>query len=339
MSFSFNLQSLQDSLQKTTQNLTTSLQENLGNLPSANEVSSSFQQNLNSLQKEVTNLKPILKRTQRSLQEKFGSTSDISELPQDYKDLEKQVDDLKSFYKRVLTITQQYGIESYDYPPNLKESINDYTKILNQKLTGLSQATTTNEAEAVLLSTTKDEYPKTFAHQLSKAFKKSHDQTVADNEAEGETSLTKAMLLSSNSEFKIGDERLEQDKLVISEFNSKVQSLLKNEIARTDRLRKQVETARLNFDATRAEIKTLQHGEETAPVPEKLSQKLENYEDELVNATEVAVEAMKDLVKSEEPLSLLKVYTKIQLNYHKAVVEELSSLSEDLGGLPTADAE
>ncbi|QPG76929.1 hypothetical protein FOA43_004323 [Brettanomyces nanus] len=351
MSFSFNFQSLQKSLEKTTKSLTSTLQENLGNLPSANEVTSSFQSNMNHIGKEVSNLKPILKRTQRSLQEKFGSISDISELPQEYKDLEKQVDDLQGFYKKMIKATQQYEIESYDYPPNVRESLNDYTKIINEKFTGLSQATTTSEAEAVLLAPRKEQYPKTFAHQFSKVLKSSREaflsKKTTGNDAEetdpteSESALSKALLLISNSQYKLGDERLEEDKLIISEFNNKITNILRVDFVKADKLRRKVETARLNFDTVRSEIKELQKGDETVEVPETQSKKLENCEDELVNATELAVEAMKELIKPGEPLNLLTIFSKIQLNYHKNVTEELSSLVDSLTTLPadTKDGE
>ncbi|KAF6010859.1 hypothetical protein HII13_002972 [Brettanomyces bruxellensis] len=340
MSFNFNLQSIQQSLQKTTKSLSDSLQQNLNSLPSAEKVTSSLQSNLNNLGKEVSNLKPILQRTRRSLQEKLGSTSDISELPQEYKDLEKQTDALKNFYKKLLQVTRQYEIESYDYPPNLKESLNDYTKILNQKINGLSQATTTTEAEAVLLRTTKDKYPKTFANQFSRVLDEVKKALLGDGEQTAETktdsSLTKAVQFASNSEFKLGDERLEQDKLVTSEFNNKIRNILKTQFSRADRLRRKVETARLNFDTVRAEIKEIKKGDETVEVPDAKSKQLEAAEDELVNATESAVEAMKELIKTEEPVNLITVLTKIQLNYHKSATEELSELAEELGVLNVA---
>lgn len=333
MSFNFNLQSLQESLQQTTKNITSSLK----NLPSADQVSSSFQQNLNSLGKEVSNLQPMIRRTKRSLQEKFGSTNDISELPQEYKDLEKQTNDLKTFYKKILEITHEYEIVSYDYPPNLKESINDYTKIFNKKISGLSQATTTKEAEAILLAPTKEKYPKTFAHQFSRVLSTVRE-AILPNPAEPSDSaepnplnnLSKATDLLAKSEYKIGNERLEQDKLIISEFNNKIRRILKVDFANTQKLINRVETARLNFDTIRAEIKDLRKGDDTAEIPEKESKKLEAAEDELVDATEKAVESMKELVKTQEPVKLLSVLCKIQLNYHKNVTEELTGLVDGL---------
>lgn len=362
------LQSFQEQFQQTTQQLTTSL-NNISLQDTAAQFTSTVQQNISSLEKEVNNLKPIFARTTRSLQEKFGSIDDISELPQEYKDLESRVDNIKQFYQRILEITRQYELEAYDNPSNLKESLSDYTSLINEKISELSQASTTQDAEKVLLSGRKDKTPKTFAHQFAKTLKISRDNILANkqvsnlpisiisNNAEPETtssetgvesnigenvkenSLTTALLKISETEFKIGNERLEQDKLIIVEFNIKVKNLLANDFAKCSQLRNQVETARLNFDTVRAEIKSLQNGNSEIQIPENLSKKLEAFEDELVNATEIAVEAMKELIKPLESINLLKLLFKIQLNYHKNVVTELTNLVNDLEVIPLDDDE
>jgi hypothetical protein len=355
-------ENLQHQFQQTTQQLTTSL-NNLSIQDTASQISSSVQQNISNLEKEVNNLKPIFARTTRSLQEKFGSIDDISELPKEYKDLETRVDNIRQFYQRVLEITRQYELEAYDNPSNLKESLSDYTSLINEKINELSQANTTQDAENVLLSGRKDKTPRTFSHQFSKNMKvlrqniltnkkvsslplitsnnevtETTESTGVDNEFK-ETPLTKALLKISEAEYKIGNERLEQDKLIIVEFNNKVKNLLRNDFAKCSQLRNQVETARLNFDTTRAEIKALQNGNPEIEIPEKLSKKLEESEDDLVNATEIAVEAMKELIKPLESINLLKLLFKIQLNYHKNVVSELTSLVDNLEAIPLDDDE
>ena len=131
-------------------------------------------------------------------------------------------------------------------------------------------------------------------------------------------------------ETKIGNERLEQDKLIIVEFNSKINGLLKEEFTKCSKLRSNVETARLNFDTVRSQIRTTQNGDETVVVPEELTKKLEKCEDELVNATEIAVEAMKELIKPLESVNLMKLLFKIQLTYHKNVTKYLEELIDNL---------
>ncbi|KAG0675104.1 hypothetical protein C6P40_001887 [Pichia californica] len=354
-------QSFQDQLQQTTQQLTTSL-NNLNLQDTAAQLSST-------VQKEVNNLKPIFARTTRSLQEKFGSIDDISELPKEYKDLERRVDNIRQFYERVLEITRQYELEAYDNPSNLKESLSDYTSLINEKINELSQANTTQDAEKVLMSGRKDKTPKTFSHQFSKSMKISRENILANkavtnlpihialngetepsatttevadestDDTDKETPLTTALLKISEAELKLGNERLEQDKLIIVEFNIKVKNLLQNDFVKCSHLRTQVENARLNFDTVRAEIKSIQNGNPEVEVPEALSKKLEASEDELVNATEIAVEAMKELIKPLESINLLKLLFKIQLNYHKNVVTELTALVGELDTIPLEDEE
>lgn len=355
------LQSFQEQLQQTTQQLTTSL-NNLNLQDTAAQFTSQ-------VQKEVNNLKPILARTTRSLQEKFGSIDDISELPKEYKDLERRVDNIRQFYASVLEITRQYELEAYDNPLNLKESLSDYSTLINEKISELSQANTTQEAERVLLSGRKDKTPKTFSHQFSKSMKTCRENILANkpisklsipigtdsnnnkteesnenneesvDENDKETPLTTALLKISESEYKLGNERLEQDKLIIVEFNIKVKNLLHNDFVKCSELRSNVENARLNFDTVRSEIKNIQNGNPEVEVPEHLNKKLEACEDELVNATEIAVEAMKELIKPLESINLLKLLFKIQLNYHKNVVTELTSLVGELDAIPLDDDE
>lgn len=354
-------QQFQEQLQQTTQQLQTSL-NNLSLQDTAAQLSSTVQQNISNLEKEVNNLKPILARTTRSLQEKFGSIDDISELPKEYKDLESRVDNIRQFYQRVLEITRQYELEAYDNPSNIKENLTDYTSLINEKINELSQASTTQDAEKVLLSGRKDKTPKTFSHQFAKSMKTARDDILAnkavsnlpiqldssnnettntetsDNEIK-ETPLTTALLKISEAENKIGNERLEQDKLVIIEINVKIKKLLKEDFVNCTSLRNKVESARLNFDTVRAEIKSFKTNNPEAETPENLNTKLEKYEDELVNATEIAVEAMKELIKPLESINLMKLLFKIQLNYHKAVVSELTSLVDSLNAIPLEDAE
>lgn len=345
-------ESFQQQLQQTTQQLQTSI-NNLSIQETAAQISKNVQDNLNNLsiqdisknvQNEVNNLKPIIARTSRSIQEKLGSINDISELPKEYKDLELKVDLNYKFLKQLLQITKQYELESYDNPLNLKESLNDYSLLINEKFTELSKASSTKEAEQVLLSGRKERVPNTFAHQFGKFMKNAREEFNASDECAGagageESSLSKSLLKISEVEMKIGNERLEQDKLIMHEVNEKIENMLKNDFSKCMKLRNQVETCRLNFDTVRAEIKS--YGEtatgEQGAARNALNDKLEKFEDELVNATEIAVESMKELIKPLESINMMKVLFKIQLNYHKSVVSELGLLVDSLDSISLED--
>ena len=57
-----------------------------------------------------------------------------TELPSDYLSLEKRVDALQAVHKKMLQVTSQYTNESYDYPPNLRESFNDLGRTISEKV-------------------------------------------------------------------------------------------------------------------------------------------------------------------------------------------------------------
>lgn len=313
MSFKFpDLSSLQQQLQQTSQQFTLQLQTGLEQV--SKELSS-----LND------NLQPFFKRTTRLAQEKLGGIDDISELPHEYIELEKKVDNLKKIYQKILDITEQYLVESYDYPPHLRENIQDVTKSFTEKLQSLSQATTTAELEAILISSGEKPIPKTFHHQFGKALA---SVKLIDDDA-----LTKLLAAVSEIEFKIGDARLSQDREIIVEFNNKIKELLSTQFTVTNNYRKNVENARITFDVLRSESK----GYEENSVPESLQGKLDLAEDDLVNATEIAVESMKKLISPVEPVTLLKAYNKIQLNYYKNVVSLLTELDTSLGEISLDD--
>lgn len=56
--------------------------------------------------------------------ERFGAvdSEDITELPQEYRDLERRVDALKGAHTGLLKIAKVYETESYDYPVSTSHS-------------------------------------------------------------------------------------------------------------------------------------------------------------------------------------------------------------------------
>lgn len=300
-----------------------------------------LQSSLDEVQSQATKLSkditPLAKRTARLVQEKLGSIDDISELPEEYIKLEKKVDSLQKVYKKILSITSTYEIESYDYPPNISESVSDFSKVVSEKWTHLQKASTTSDIEKILNepSSTAQKLPTTLAHEISKAARQSHDYLVALNAKGSESSVTKVLLKWSETQSKIGYKRIEQDELILQEFNVRLTRSLHDSFTETTKFRKQVESARLQFDTIRHELKTKPELEED----EEFNSKLDKYEDELVNATELAVQSMKRLIEPAESINLIIIFNKIQLDYHKAVVIELESLIKDLEAIPLDDPE
>lgn len=289
-------------------------------------IQSGFEEVSKEAQKFTNDITPMAKRTARLVQEKFGSIEDISELPEEYILLEKKTDALRSVYKKLLSISSTYEIESYDYPPNPTESLSDLSKTLSDKFQGLQKASTAAEAEKVLTASSgAPALPQTLAYELSKAAKQSHDFLLQFG---GENALSKVLLKFSDSQAKIGSKRLEQDHMIVTEFNAKLHESLDKSFKETTANRKKVDSARLNFDTLRHEVKVYPERQE------KLQESLDNAEDELVNATTVAVQSMKKLIEPAESVNLIIIFTKIQLEYHKASVSELENLVKELESIP-----
>jgi hypothetical protein len=290
---------------------------------------SGFEEVSKEAQKFSNDFTPIAKRTARLVQEKFGTIEDISELPEEYILLEKKTDALRSVYKKLLAITATYEIESYDYPPNIKESVSDLSKTLTEKFQGLQKASSAAEAEKILTSSSDEPVlPKTFAHELSKASRQSRQLLL---QFDDDNALSKVLLKFAEAQAKIGSKRLEQDQMILTEFNAKLQDALDKNFTETNANRKKVDSARLNFDTLRYEVKI--HPERQ----EQLQEQLDNAEDELVNATTVAVQSMKKLIEPAESVNLIVLFTKIQLEFHKATVGELETLVKDLESIPLDD--
>ena len=387
-------------------------------------LSSSLQGSFKEISKDVNNalkplnenLQPFTQETIRLVQERFIPNEDISELPQEYLLLEKKCDTLRNVYRQILSVTQTYELEGYDYPPNLKESIVDFSKAFSEKVQGLAAATTTEEAERVLSKpAASQQYPNTLAHALSRACINSRnlllkiDQDNGDdvNDNEG-NALAKVLYLFGESQKEVGDKRLDQDKLIFEEFNQRIQDILNNSFKETIKDRKKVETSRLVFDQLRHEIKQLSiettassgsgsgkegenaKSESPSAGPEttkdvkggevnvagsasagasisppntattassasgsddgelnklkkekliELNKKLETAEDGLVNNTTQAVNSMKKLIDPLESINLIKIFIKIQLNYHQFIVNKYNGLLTEIDKIPIDDDE
>lgn len=61
------------------------------------------------------------------MRERAGAATadDITELPQEYLDLERRVDGLKVAHQKMLSIAKAYSTESYDYPTQVQESVTE----------------------------------------------------------------------------------------------------------------------------------------------------------------------------------------------------------------------
>jgi hypothetical protein len=77
---------------------------------------------------------PFAARSQQWIKEQTGSATEKTELPHDYVELETRVEALKATHQKLLAATSQYANEAYDYPPNVRESVQDLGRTIGDKV-------------------------------------------------------------------------------------------------------------------------------------------------------------------------------------------------------------
>jgi hypothetical protein len=302
---------------------------------------SGLNEGIKEAQKLSSEFTPLAQRTARQLQEKLGQTDDISQLPQEYVELEQKVEVLKTVYKNLHAVTATYDSESYDYPNSLKESVTDITKNITTKVEKLASARSTGEAQAIIISESPRTQPKTLNHAISTATNLSALKIQQHSTDDSMDLIAQGLTQVGQVEAKIGDAKLQQDKLIQSSVNKPFVEELKQTLASVDRARKNVENKRLSYDAARASLKNCKPEKEAS-----LRVTLETLEDEFAAATEDAVVVMKDALKNCAILDQLTELITAQLAYHKASSElldqllpNLQNLKEDVGGKVLSDVE
>lgn len=284
---------------------------------------------------------PFATRTQQFMREQLGQADEKTQLPPDYLELEKRVDALKGVHQKMLAVTAQYGNESYDYPPNLRESIVDLSRTTMEKVQLLGNASTAAEAQNILTKPGTKTAPKTFPHAIGRAsLAAAHSLDPAEPLA---AALEKYALASEQ----VGEARLQQDAQIVSRFNSAFTTTLNTNLMFATKARKNVENARLSLDAAKSRAKTgggigfpglggpgRKDGVvEDEGLTEEQRVEVETAEDEFVGCTEEAVGVMKNVLDTPEPLRNLADLIQAQLEFHKKAYEiysELAPLIESL---------
>lgn len=326
------------------------------------------------------NTKLSIKYRTRYIQEQLGTTGDtVSQLPLQYIELETKTDSIEKILKRILIVTKTYETEGYDYPPNLSESLSDWWSL---------------GKDSTELGNNSSFLPRSFAQAISKAStdstnilnnvnatiktKKQNESNAKEQEDEDDeededlVTLTEIFDSMSKCYKNIDDGKDEMDKLIINEFNKKLQSLIDEEFKNVHKLRKDVEYSRLKFDTLRYEVKVKEldnsktvgaQPKETSDLKEEskgeskketeVSEEepkeeskeepvdtessddnlLEQLEDEFVSNTSSAVEKMEELTDSAKILSLIKLYQNFQLVYYRQCVQEIEANLKILTGL------
>jgi thiamine phosphate synthase YjbQ (UPF0047 family) len=291
-------------------------------------VQSGLNEGLKEAQKLSSDFTPLAQRTARQLQEKLGQTNDISQLPQEYVELERKIDTLKVVYNNLLSVTSTYENESYDSPSHLKESVIDISKTISTKVEKLANARSTEEAQAILVASNAKTQPKTLNYALSTATNLSALKIQQSSNDDSFDSIAQGLTQLGQVEAKIGEARLQQDKLIKAKVNGPFRRQLKENLQRADRARKLVENKRLSYDAARASLKNAKPEKEAS-----LRVTLETLEDEFAAATEDAVAVLRQVVESSSIVTELVELVTAQLAYHKAATQLLEDVLPGLEDL------
>ncbi|KAK1244736.1 hypothetical protein MKX08_004365 [Trichoderma sp. CBMAI-0020] len=287
---------------------------------------SRFSKNLSDFSAQIT---PFASRTFQFTKEQLGQAEDKTQLPADYIDLEKKVDALKQAHQRMLAVTSQYTTEAYDYPPNIKETFQDLGRTVSEKVSLLSSATSTAEAQAALVAPASAKpQPKTFNHAISRASLSSSQLLHQHHTGAGEDPLATALEKYALAMERVGDARLAQDSQIQSRFLAGWNTTLNTNLTFAARARKNVENSRLTLDAVKARVKgtTFKLGGQArtdhpddAELSSDAQEEIEKAEDEFVTQTEEGSWC----------------YEESQMEYHKKAYEVLSELAPVLETLQT----
>ncbi|KAH7908685.1 BAR domain-containing family protein [Hygrophoropsis aurantiaca] len=269
----------------------------------------------------------------QATKERLGQVApdEITELPQEYKDLEARVDALRHAHLSLLKITKAYENESYDYPVQIQESISELSTTIGQ---GITNFAATN-LKGTNLPTPSPVAPaavqhKTLPHALGRAATTA--ATAMQGTAGGsEDKLGKALSLYAGVWDKIAAARLQQDDSIQRQYLQPWQTTLSTSINVAVKARQAVRASRLELDAAKQSLKSANPARQ-----EQARLEVENAEDDLVQKTEVAITLMKTVLENPEPLKNLNELAKAQLLYFASAAEALSSAQGEIEELSVA---
>lgn len=267
--------------------------------------------------------------------------AEVSELPSDYLELERQCDALLKLYQELIQFDNDtYAKVSYDYPPGnyainrLKEA--NVSGAILSKFNQLKNASSPQELEQAILgggdqpeAPTEDEYhiqqvviPKTLYGHLATIA-----QTNAEELQKLDSPIALVLMQMSSSYTEVALARLDQDKKINAVSHQLVQ-VLNHQFILVNELRKKVYAARAEFDLFRAK-----HAEDEE------NDELIAKEDTLVLATEVAVVEMKRLLQPLKNVDLLKQMAQAQVEFHQEAAKKLQAMLDQVKSVDVKDDE
>jgi len=271
--------------------------------------------------------------TLQQAKERLGqvSSEDITELPQEYKDLEARVDALRAVHNNLLKITKVYDTEQYDYPVQIVESVTDMSTTIGQGIQNFAALNLkgTNLPAPPPVQAAPQQH-KTLPHALGRAATLA-TTTLQAAPAGTDDKLARALAAYASAWDKVADARVTQDAAIQTNFLAPWRQTLSTSIEVAMKARTAVRTSRLELDAAKQVLKS------AAPAKQEAARlEVENAEDDLVQKTEVAITLMKTVLDNPEPLKDLNELAKAQLLYYNAAAEALSTVQGDIEDLNVA---
>ncbi|KAL1742973.1 BAR domain-containing family protein [Schizophyllum fasciatum] len=266
----------------------------------------------------------------QATRERLGQVAadEITELPQEYKDLESRVDALRNAHLAVLKITKVYEAETYDYPVHIQESITELSTSIGY---GIQNFAATNLKGTVPPPVTPPQHQhKTLPHALGRAATNAAT-TLQDAPGGTEDRLAKSLGFYAAGWDKIAAARLEQDATIQQGFLLPWQATLNTSIAVAMKARQAVKASRLELDAAKQSLKNANPARQ-----EHARLEVENAEDDLVQKTEVAITLMKTVLENPEPIKNINELAKAQLTFFASAAEALSSVQGEIEELTVA---
>lgn len=267
----------------------------------------------------------------QATREKLGQVAaeDITDLPQEYKDLEARVDALRAAHMEFLKITRVYQDSSYDYPTQIQESLTEMSTTLTHTVT--SFAATNFKGTALptppVTPAVVRQY-KTLPHALERAAS-SASAALGNPET---SRLGTALKDYADAWGKIAAARLDQDDAIVVKYLAPWQATLSNSIAIALKARQAVRVSRLELDAAKQTLKASSN----VTRQEQVTLEVEHAEDDLVQKTEVAISMMKAVLENPEPLKNLNELAKAQLVFHSVAAESLAVAQGEIEELSVA---
>ncbi|KAI9447076.1 BAR domain-containing family protein [Russula earlei] len=269
----------------------------------------------------------------QATKERLGQVApdEITELPQEYKDLETQVEALKTAHQAVLKVTKAFESETYDYPSQIQESVVELGANISR---GVTNFAANNLKGTNLPAPSRTETPapqhKTLPHALSRAANIA-STTLAQAPGGKDDRLAQALAEYAEAWQKIGNARVQHDDTISRAFLAPWQQTLQTSINVAVKARQAVRVSRLELDAAKQTLKNA-----TPSKQEHARLDVENAEDDLVQKTEVAITLMKAVLENPEPIKNLNELIKAQLRYHAVSAEALSAVQGEIEELSVA---